>query len=279
MSRKSSEMLMSKSSSKKWAIILAYYNEEDFLEKTLHSLAQQTQKDFTLYLVNNASTDRSPELAEIFARKHPELDIQLLEEKRPGQVFAQQTALSHITTAFVAACDADVVYPPQYLQLAEEGFALKGEATNAVFALDLYCPPNTLKARITTLLWRFNVLLHPLRKSCHAGAYAQTYRTSTLKRIGGFITPKWPYLFQDHEMAHRAQKIGKIFHNHRLICFPSDRRPIGHHPGKRTRLEHILYGWTPGFLKDWYFYKFLGPRFAQRNAVIEKLRVQPWEKK
>ncbi|HAZ27036.1 TPA: glycosyltransferase family 2 protein, partial [Candidatus Acetothermia bacterium] len=47
-------------------VVVPVLNEEEFLEETLRSLRAQTFTDFELLVVDNGSTDRSPEIARGF---------------------------------------------------------------------------------------------------------------------------------------------------------------------------------------------------------------------
>ena len=44
------------------SVILTVYNKEDYIEKCLDSLLEQSFQDFEILLINDASTDRSKEL-------------------------------------------------------------------------------------------------------------------------------------------------------------------------------------------------------------------------
>ena len=51
----------------KLSIIVPVYNAEEFLEKCLTSLVNQTIKDVEIILVDDGSTDRSLEICKAFA--------------------------------------------------------------------------------------------------------------------------------------------------------------------------------------------------------------------
>ena len=93
-----------------WSIIVPFFNERDFLGGTLASLAAQT-RSFTLVLVDNGSTDGSARVA-VETCEALGLDWVLLNERRPGKVFALTTGLERVRSPLVATCDADTWYPP-----------------------------------------------------------------------------------------------------------------------------------------------------------------------
>lgn len=57
------------------AVILPHYNYEEFIVETLNCVKNQTYKDFTLYIVDDASTDSSPKLIEDFIESNKDIDI------------------------------------------------------------------------------------------------------------------------------------------------------------------------------------------------------------
>ena len=53
----------------KVSIIVPVYNVENYLQRCLDSILNQTYKDYEFLLVNDASTDRSGEICAEYARK------------------------------------------------------------------------------------------------------------------------------------------------------------------------------------------------------------------
>jgi len=66
----------------KLAVILPHYNYEEYILETLNCVKSQTFNDFTLYIVNDASTDNSIVIIKKFIKENPQLDIQLLEHEK-----------------------------------------------------------------------------------------------------------------------------------------------------------------------------------------------------
>src|SRR3569623_1489954 len=100
-----------------WTVVIPFFYERDVLGETLASLAAQT-RSFKLVLVDNGSTDGSAKVA-IDACVALGLDWTLLDERRPGKVFALTTGLEAVRSPLIATCDADTWYPPEYLAEAE----------------------------------------------------------------------------------------------------------------------------------------------------------------
>lgn len=257
---------------KNWTILLPYYNEAKFLSGILESIALQNYQHFKLILINNASTDDSESVAKNFLRFYPDIEVEYLYESRAGKTNALQTGLKHVSTPYVATMDADTYYPPHYLEFCHYIFEHYPEYI-AVMACDIYQPYYNYKSqkRCKKIYRKSRLFSH----QCHAGGYAQTFHTESLKKVGGFDQALWPYVFEDHEIIHRLLKIGKVYYSPKHWCMPSERR-TDHSHVRWSRLEKFLYEYIPYCLQKWYFYSFLKNRYVKRQASITQLRKQDW---
>ena len=261
-------------SSSRWSVVVPYYNERVFLPAMLSSVMAQKVRPFRLILVDNGSTDGSGEAARAQLAIAAGIEVVHLFEETPGQAAALECGLAAVQTEFVAICDADTVYPPDYLARAEARFDAAGEGIAAVLATAIYDAPEAKDSRLRQL--KMAVVPHLLRKQCHAGGYAHTFRTEALMRAGGYSRKLWPHLRKDHELIHRVWKEGRVLHDPFLLCRASDRRSSVLQK-RWTLFERVLYHATPFQMKDWFFYRFLGPRMAARRHDELRLRERPWE--
>jgi glycosyltransferase involved in cell wall biosynthesis len=250
-----------------WSVIIPFYNEVDFLADTLTSLAAQT-RTFRLILVDNGSTDGSAALAMACCARLG-LDATLLSERRPGKVFALATGLARVSTPLVATCDADTWYPATYLAEAEALLAGPGSvAAGAFFA----GRDDRAAHRRKALHIRFMPKL--LRRQCHTGGAGQVFRTTALRRAGGFDARRWNYVLEDHEIIHRIHREGSMAYGTRFWCAPSprerDRESI-----RWTLAERIVYHVVAPIAGDWFFYGFLGRRLDRRRMTSERIRERP----
>jgi glycosyltransferase involved in cell wall biosynthesis len=261
----------------RWSVVICFFNERDYLPATLAALCTQELQDFQLILVDNASTDGSTEVCREVLRDYAGPAPVYLHETRPGKTNALECGLAHVVTPFVAFCDADTFYPPHYLKLADEIYASAPPSVGAVMAVDLDGPPQRdprMHKRQMKKLRKARLF----QRRALTGGFGHTFRTEILRRVGGFSTKLWPYVFEDHEVMYRFFKIARSRYHYNLWCVPSKRR------GDRgvvdwTPFERKLYGLLPYALHHWYFYKFLGPRFAARGFSLLKTRERPWLEK
>ncbi|MEZ5892775.1 MAG: glycosyltransferase family 2 protein [Parvularculaceae bacterium] len=256
----------------RWSVVVPYFNERDYLPAMLASMRAQTVRPFRLILVDNGSTDGSADSARAALSDAAGVDVVFLSETTPGQAAALERGIAAAVTEFTAICDADTIYPPDYLARAQARY--DSSSAIAVLATALYDDPQSFDSSLRRLKMR--IVPHLLRKQCHAGGYAHTFRTVALKYAGGYSRALWPHLRKDHELMHRVWKEGRVIHDPMLWCRASARRSTV--LTKRwTLFERVLYHLTPFQLKDWYFYRFLGPRMAARRHDELRLRERPWE--
>ncbi|KEZ14393.1 MULTISPECIES: glycosyltransferase [Sphingobium] len=252
-------------------IILPFFNEEGWIDKTVQTLAIQSDIRFRLLLIDNGSTDNGTEQAREAARSLGSR-AEILSCPTPGKIHAMALGLSRVETAFVAICDADTEYPIDYVKRILDLFTGDPEAAS-VMAIDLYAPLESAESRKRT-----DFILRKSRRfsaKCHAGGYAQAYRTDALRAAGGFDAKRWPYVLEDHEIVHRVMTHGRAIYDRDHVCFPSARRSC-RKAVSWTRAERLIYRYTPRFALDWYFYTFLGRRLAARNGTGDALRMKDW---
>ncbi|WP_313536464.1 glycosyltransferase family A protein [Sphingomonas sp.] len=253
-----------------WTVLVPFFNERDYLPATIESLARQTTK-CTLLLVDNGSTDGSAAVAEAFCRAH-KLDYLLITERTPGKVAALRAGLAWVHTRWVATCDADTVYPPQYLAAAEAILSRPGHVVAGAYfiAREISDP-----ARLTEAA-RFLTAARLLPRQCHAGGAGQAFCTRSLRAAGGFDAARWNFVLEDHEVIHRILRHGRMGYAADLWCTPSprerDRDSI-----RWTLFERLLYSAAAPVAGDWFFYKFLARRLQRRRLLSNRIRERQYQ--
>lgn len=113
----------------KFLIIIPAHNEEAHLSFTLESLQQQSFKDFKVVVVNDGSTDATPEVIERFTDADSRFETTNLQksEHQPGSkvVAAFKNGLNtQNPEEFEVICkfDADIILPENYLQTIHDAF-------------------------------------------------------------------------------------------------------------------------------------------------------------
>ncbi len=108
------------------SIVLAVYNDEAWIEKALESCAQQTLEQIEIICVDDASTDRTPELVEEFHRRDPR--VRLIRQERNQSAFqARRVGIAAATAPYVLFLDGDDELDPRAAARAHA----KAQATEA----------------------------------------------------------------------------------------------------------------------------------------------------
>jgi hypothetical protein len=194
----------------------------------------------------------------------------LVSEPRPGKVAALAAGLRQVDTLYLATCDADTWYPPEYLAEAQSLMEAGGPTVHGAGAYFVADPSSRTSRLMGAMHWLGAARLLP--RQTHTGGAGQVFRTESLRGAGGFDPVRWPYVLEDHEIGQRLLKLGRVIYGHRLWCAPSA-RPRDRGAVSWTLLEQLVYHLTPAQAKDWYFYNFLGPRLAARGLLSHRLRV------
>jgi glycosyltransferase involved in cell wall biosynthesis len=91
-------------------VVVPFFNEASWITKTLEALAGQTDRDYRLLLVDNASTDSSRSVIDDFRQRHPEMPIEIISESEKGTGAAADTGFRYAIAQgarFIARTDAD----------------------------------------------------------------------------------------------------------------------------------------------------------------------------
>ena len=101
------------------SVIVPYHNAERTIQRTLQSLSAQTMKEGVEYLlVNDGSTDRSEEIAELYLRLDPLMasrTVMTAHQFRRGSAAAYRTGVEKSRGEFLGRCDADDAMAPDAL--------------------------------------------------------------------------------------------------------------------------------------------------------------------
>ena len=97
---------------KKVSVIIPIYNDEKYLEQCLDSVIKQTYKNLEIILVDDGSTDRTPEICEQYREKDSR--IRVLHKKNGGVGSSRNAGLAMTTGDYVLFVDdADFIYPEE----------------------------------------------------------------------------------------------------------------------------------------------------------------------
>jgi glycosyltransferase involved in cell wall biosynthesis len=110
-------------------VVVAFFNEAGGIAATLEAFAAQTDRDFSLVLVDNASTDDGPGVVAAFQARHTELSVEVIAEPRKGTGAAADTGFRHAIARgarYIARTDADCLPRRDWVRNIKRAFERDG---------------------------------------------------------------------------------------------------------------------------------------------------------
>jgi len=112
------------------SVIVPAYNAASTLEATLLSICAQTLNDFEVIVVDDGSTDATPDITAAFAQR--DARIRIVSKPNSGVADARNVAIHQARAPLIAPIDADDIWHPTYLEKLSRALSDAGE--RAVFA-------------------------------------------------------------------------------------------------------------------------------------------------
>lgn len=116
----------------KYVVVVAAYNEEDFISHTLDSLMKQTHLPHKVIVVDDNSSDKTSEIVQSFCQKYSQIELVLNSSKgehQPGSKVIQaflkgfnSLQIKNIAYDFIVKLDADLLLPSNYFQKISDVF-------------------------------------------------------------------------------------------------------------------------------------------------------------
>lgn len=229
------------------------YNEEHRIGRCLESVQKEIMRagmenDAEIVVVNNASTDRTKEIASAFH------GVRVVDEPSKGLTFARQAGFKHSAGELVANVDSDTMVPPGWLDTVRSEFERNGNLV-ALSGPFVYYDLSPLKRFWVKCFYGVGYATYLFNKHVlRAGAMLQggnfVVRRDAMQKIGGFDTTIRFY-GEDTDVARRLNKVGDVVWTFRLPIYASGRR-LGHEGVIKTGLRYALnYLWTTFAKKPW----------------------------
>jgi len=167
---------------------MAVYNGERFLAATIDSILGQYFTDFELMIVDDGSTDRTPDILATYATRDPRITL-LHNPTRQGISYARNRALASAQGRYVAITDADDLSHP--LRLERQVAFLDAHPTIGVLGtwasrIDKEGKPIApLRPPVESALLHWALLFYP--PVVHS---ASMMRLELLQQVGGYPLDK-----------------------------------------------------------------------------------------
>jgi len=212
----------------KISLVIPAHNEEKYIESAIKN---SDGKFHEIIVVDNASTDKTKQIAETFS------GVRVVSEPSKGLTKARQKGLMEAKGDLVAYVDADTLMPKKWTEKVLKEFQ-KNTKIVCVSGPYKYYDVSFHKKIFIWLFW--NLLAHP---SYFFTGYMVTggnfvAKKEALHKINGFDTTI-EFYGEDTDIAKRLHKIGKIYFANKLYMPTSGRRFKGEGFTK-TAIKYII---------------------------------------
>jgi glycosyltransferase involved in cell wall biosynthesis len=194
-------------------VVIPAHNEEAYLPGALKAVADQTLKPLEVIVVDNASSDRTREVAEAHGAR-------VVLCARKGVAFARQAGLLAARGEWVAMTDADSLPTERWL----ERLAARAEGAVALYGPLRFYEVSPLEAALSEWGYRaFLNLMALLGRPSLAGANMMVLKEAAL-RVGGFPEVE---ATEDVLLGWKLQKLGPVRYAPDALVLTSARRLKG----------------------------------------------------
>ncbi len=207
----------------KLSVVIPAYNEENYIGPCLRAVSREAARsghDVEIIVVNNASTDRTAEIAAGFP------GVRVVDEPRKGLSRARDTGCREAHGELIMNVDADCLMPRGYISRVLPHFDNPRLAllSGPFFYYDMPQP-----AQIGSMFfYMFQFLPNVIgQRILGLGAIAQggnfVVRRRMLEKVGGFNTAI-AFYGEDTDIAIRLSRVGLVRFSMRLLMRTSARR-------------------------------------------------------
>ncbi|WP_243026893.1 glycosyltransferase family 2 protein [Thermus albus] len=195
------------------SVVIPAHNEEAFLPGALRAVLHQTLPAFEVIVVDNASSDRTREVAEGFG-------VRVVSCSKKGVAYARQAGLLAARGEWVAMTDADSLPLPTWLQ----SLAQRAEGALALYGPLRFYGVSSLEAAFSE--WGYRVFLNLMAlmgRPNLAGANMMVLKEAALK-AGGFPPVE---AREDVLLGWRLKELGVVRYVPEALVLTSPRRLKG----------------------------------------------------
>lgn len=208
----------------KISFVVPAYNEESYLPRTLTAILAQTANapcPTEIIVVNNASTDRTREVAMSFP------GVKLVDEPRKGLTHARQAGMNASTGDVIANVDADSILTPGWIEKVHREFA-QNPRLAGLSGPFIYYDLTPRQSRLVRLYYMAAYGAYITnRYILRVGSMLQggnfVVRRSAVEQIGGFNL-NISFYGEDADLARRLVAAGQVKFTFELPMYSSARR-------------------------------------------------------
>lgn len=208
----------------KISFVIPAYNEEAILGQCLKSIFREIEKtkcDAEVIVVDNASTDKTSEIARSFP------GVKLVFEPQKGISPARHAGYLAAEGKLIANVDADTMLTPGWIEKVLKEFSQNPKLV-ALSGPFLYHDMSAFTRALTRTFYGLSFAVyilnnHIFRISSMLQGGNYVIRRTALDKLGGYDL-KYDFWGEDADMARRLHPLGRVKFTFRLPIFSSGRR-------------------------------------------------------
>lgn len=209
------------------SFVVPAYNEEAKLPRSLAAIQAEIARSgckAEIIVVDNASTDRTAEVASGFA------GVTVVHEPEKGLVQARRCGFAAASGTLIANVDADTIITDGWIERVIAEFARDPRLVALSGPYIYYDVPSSTRAAVRAFymlgfgFYLLNRFVLKIGSMMQGGNFV--VRRTALEAIGGF-NPEFSFYGEDTDLARRLHAIGAVKFTFKLPALSSGRRFIG----------------------------------------------------
>ncbi|MFZ2072574.1 MAG: glycosyltransferase family A protein [Minisyncoccia bacterium] len=202
----------------KISLIIPAYNEEKYIGACLeHAIKNSNGKFHEIIVIDNASTDRTGEIAKSFSK------VRVVKEESKGITKARQRGFVESTGNILANIDADTQMPTGWVDQIISEFK-KDKNLVCLSGPYIYYDISKLHSFLVKTYWIIAMPIYWIMGYMAVGGNFAIKR-ETLEKMNGYDT-NIEFFGEDTNTARRASKFGKVKFKLKFSMYTSGRRLI-----------------------------------------------------
>jgi glycosyltransferase involved in cell wall biosynthesis/GT2 family glycosyltransferase len=225
------------------SFVIPAYNEERYIGACLASVLEEVRRaarEVEIVVVNNASADRTKEVALSFA------GVKVVDEPQKGLTMARRAGFFASSGDLIANVDADTKLPGGWLTKVFREFSREDDLV-ALSGPYIYYDLPFFARHLVQVFYGFGYVFHRINSFFKKGAMIQggnyVVKRSAMEKIGGYDT-HFDFYGEDTNIAVRIRTVGMVKWDFHLPMYTSARRLKGEGLFKAGFWYALTYFWT-----------------------------------
>ena len=189
------------------SVLMSVYNDEEYLERAIESILNQTYRDFEFLITDDSSTDRSRSIIQQYAERDDRIRGFVNAENR-GLTKTLNDMIQRASGRFIARMDADDIARRHRFEKQVRVFDSE-RPVDVVFGNTRFIDK---RGTAVCVSWRpdENEVVEQLGTRCYIPHPTVMVRTAAIKEVDGYDESYWTG--QDHDLWRRMKESGATFH-------------------------------------------------------------------